>query len=66
MAKSATTPYGSNVEGYTDGNILHLAIDMTQDAGKSKSGKNTIVASTKGNRNVAGTDLTLGLNLYRS
>ena len=45
--------------------ILTITVDLTYDAGPSKSGKTTIIASTQGNKLVPGTDATIGLNIYR-
>ena len=47
-----------------DGKLI-LEID-TKNAGEvSKSGKSTVIASTRGNVGIPGTDLKLGLNIYR-
>ncbi len=56
---------GSNVKGVREGDKLFLEIDLTQSLGASKSGKSELVASTGGNRTVAGTDVKLGINAYR-
>ena len=48
------------------GEMLILRIDLTKNLGRSKSGKNTLIASTKGNVQIPGLpNTTLGLNLYR-
>ena len=54
-----------NVKIETQGTKLVITMDMTATGAKSASGKSTVVASTKGNVTVPGTDLKLGLNLYR-
>jgi hypothetical protein len=48
-----------------NGNELVIKIDLTKDLGLSKSGKTRIIASSRGNAKVPGTDATIGLNLYR-
>jgi len=53
-----------NVEIVLDGNIATLTMDKTKDYGSSASGKNTIVASTRGNKEIEETGVFLGLNLY--
>ena len=47
------------------GNELILKIDLTKNLGRSKSGKNILVASTKGNIQIPQAGATLGLNLYK-
>lgn len=54
-----------NVKLDVQGKLLVITIDMTAGGEKSKSGKSTVIASTKGNVTVPGTDLKLGLNFYR-
>jgi hypothetical protein len=45
---------------------LIITIDLSNDEGISSSGKSRIVASTRGNQVIPGTDgAVLGLNLYR-
>jgi hypothetical protein len=55
----------SNVKVAVKGDIATITIDLSQNLGASKSGKTTLVASTNGNINIPGTDVTLGLNAYR-
>ena len=45
--------------------ILTITVDLTYDAGPSKSGKTIIIASTQGNKQIPGTGATIGLNIYR-
>lgn len=47
-----------------DGKAI-ITIDLKAEHGPSKSGKTTIVASTGGNQQIPGTDVTLGLNAYK-
>jgi hypothetical protein len=59
------TTIGKGVNYEVKGSKLIIEIDMTQNYGPSKSGKSTIIATTSGNKSLAGTDLTLGLSLYK-
>jgi len=54
-----------NIEMSMDGNILTLRIDLTHEAGLSASKKNMIIASTKGNVKIPGTDASMGVNVYK-
>lgn len=54
-----------NVEIVLDGDIATLTMDTTKDYGSSASGKSTIVASTRGNKTIAETEVLVGLNLYK-
>ena len=57
---------GKNIQAEVKGTTLTLVIDLSQDFGRSSSGKNVIVATTSGNHEVEGADgLVLGLNAYR-
>ena len=56
-----------NITTKTEGKNLIITIDYTQNQGKSKSGKSTIIASSLGNQPIAtpeGKTIILGLNLY--
>ena len=44
---------------------LIIEIDLTKEFGPSKSGKTITVASTRGNQKIDGTDVVMGLNLYK-
>ena len=55
----------TNIETKLEGNILTLKIDISKAGTPSASGKSVVIATTSGNAGVAGTDLKLGLNLYR-
>ncbi len=48
-----------------DVNELIIRVDLSQTHGKSKSGKTIVVASSKGNKRIEGTDCFLGLNVYK-
>lgn len=54
-----------NVEMKVDGSILTITVDLSQDFGKSRSGKSIIIASTEGNVTVPERDEKIGLNVYR-
>lgn len=54
-----------NVEMHVDGNILTIKVDLTKEFGPSSSGKTIIVASTEGNVAVPGSEVKVGLNVYR-
>jgi len=71
MAKQAKAPVngmslGRNVNGEMQGNTLVLRIDLSQPGTESKSGKSEVIGSTNGNVGVPGTDVKVGLNVYRS
>jgi len=49
-------------------NVLTITVDLTQEMGRSKSGKTMIVASSDGNVDVANTadgSIKMGLNIYK-
>ena len=55
-----------NVEMKVEGNLLHITVDLDQDLGPSASGKTTIVATTKGNRELKDRPgIKVGLNVYK-
>lgn len=56
---------GRNVTVELSGDILTIRCDTSAASVESKSGKSEVVGSTNGNVAVPGTDLKLGLNLYR-
>lgn len=56
---------GSNVQYEVVDGKLRIVVDLSSNLGKSKSGKTTIVATTGGGQRVPGTDVTVGLNVYR-
>jgi len=53
-----------NVTVSVDGNKLTLTIDLSQPGSVSASGKTTVIASTRGNTQVA-PGLYCGLNVYK-
>jgi len=44
---------------------LIITVDLKSDLGLSRSGKSRMIATTSGNQKVPGTDVTMGLNIYR-
>jgi hypothetical protein len=47
-----------------DGKLI-IEIDLTKEFGLSKSGKTITIASTRGNQKIEGTDVVIGLNVYK-
>lgn len=48
------------------GNKLTIVIDLDKSDGLSGSGKSEIIASSRGNQTIEGTDgLKIGLNVYK-
>ncbi len=55
----------TNLDVKIEGDKLILTVDLTQRHGQSKSGKNTIIASSRGNVAVPGReDIIMGVNFY--
>ena len=54
-----------NVQMKVDGNKLVVTVDLSKSFGPSKSGKTEMVASSHGNVAIPGTDVKMGLNIYR-
>lgn len=55
----------SNIVMNTTKDKLVITIDLTKEGTVSGSGKSMVIATTRGNAEVPGTDLKLGLNLFR-
>jgi hypothetical protein len=53
-----------NIEVKMEGKIMVLKIDTTKDLGESKSGKNILIASTKGNVELV-KGIMGGINIYK-
>lgn len=45
--------------------ILTLTIDLSHEAGLSASKKNMIIATTRGSTKIPGSDVTMGVNIYK-
>lgn len=56
---------GDNVEATVDGKILTIRVDLSKDFGRSSSGKTTVIATTRGNIRIDGTEAIIGLNIYK-
>jgi hypothetical protein len=55
-----------NVNLEVQGNKLVVTIDLSKPGEKSKSGKSTVIGSTKGNVSIPGyPEVKLGVNCYR-
>ncbi len=62
----AGTTLGDNVQAEVKGDQLIIVVNLKRDLGPSKSGKTRLVASTKGNPEIPGTDgVYAGVNIYR-
>lgn len=48
-----------------DNGTLILTINLKAKGSQSKSGKSTLIATTRGSISIPGTDLKMGLNIYR-
>lgn len=59
------TKVGKNVSYALDKNILTIVVDTSVLGEASKSGKSTLIATTRGGVSVEGADVTLSLNVYR-
>jgi len=55
---------GTNVTHQLDGKTLTLIVDLSQQGRKTENG-NFTVATTHGNRLIAGTDCKIGLTVFR-
>ena len=54
-----------NVKWEVKDHKLLIEIDLTMEFGLSKSGKTITIASTRGNQKIEGTDVVIGLNVYK-
>lgn len=54
-----------NIDATVKGDVLTIKIDLKAATTLSASGKSAVIATTRGNTHIEGTDVTLGLNLYR-
>jgi hypothetical protein len=55
-----------NVNMNVKGSKLVIEVDLSQEFGLSSSGKSMIISSTEGNQTIPGTDIKIGLNIYKS
>jgi hypothetical protein len=63
--KAAKQREMQNIESSVDETIMTLTIDTTKDYGTSASGKNNIVATSRGNKKIDPTEIFVGVNLYK-
>jgi hypothetical protein len=57
---------GKNIEYKVEKDKLVITVDLKKEFGVSKSGKNTIIASSEGNVAIDGADgVKIGLNVYK-
>jgi len=54
-----------NIETKVEKNKLIITVDLKAAGSLSKSGKSEVIATTEGNQAVEGTDVKIGLNVYR-
>jgi hypothetical protein len=54
-----------NVKMEKKGNVLTITVDLTKKGTPSSTGKSLVIASTQGNQLVEGTDVYVGLNVYK-
>lgn len=55
-----------NLDMKVTGSKLVITVDLKKEFGKSKSGKNVIIATTEGSTRIEGTDgVVAGINIYR-
>lgn len=64
MAAPQKTELGENVSYTVANGKLTIEIDLSHRGGLSASGKTILVASTRGNKPIEGTDVILGVNAY--
>lgn len=55
----------NNVEFEVKGNVLTITVDLSAKGTPSASGKNIVVASTRGNVGIGKGEIKLGLNVYK-
>ena len=54
-----------NIKCAVKGEKLLITIDLSKKGKKSASGKTIVLASTRGNKPIDGTDVIMGLNIYK-
>lgn len=54
-----------NIKMVVKGDTLTIEVNLSKPGRESGSGKSMVIATTRGNAEVPGTDLKLGLNLFR-
>eukprot|EP01064_Diplonema_japonicum_P006641 TRINITY_DN1448_c0_g1_i1.p1 TRINITY_DN1448_c0_g1~~TRINITY_DN1448_c0_g1_i1.p1 ORF type:complete len:394 (+),score=78.55 TRINITY_DN1448_c0_g1_i1:54-1184(+) len=56
-------PGGENIEWSLNGTILTMKCDVTKEGSESKNGSSILIASTRGPRKLAKSNVTVGLNV---
>ncbi len=55
-----------NCEMKIEGDILTITVDLSEESGKSSSGKSIIIGTTEGNMSVPGKEeVKAGVNVYK-
>ena len=60
---------GDNINAEIQGDTLTLVVDLGKPGTVSRSGKSSVIASTRGNQTVTdgnGQEVKVGINIYRS
>jgi len=57
---------GKNLNASVEGSKLTIVIDLAKELGESKTGKSILVATTNGNQKIAGSNVAIGINAYKS
>lgn len=60
----APKPFGDNVAVHVDDEQIVIRIDRRKKGRLSKSGQSNVLASTRGNKPLGDTGLSLGVNCY--
>jgi len=55
----------TNVKMEKKGNVLTITVDLSKKGTPSSTGKSLVIASTQGNVPVEGSDVIVGLNVYK-
>ncbi len=59
---------GENINAHLQGHILTLEVDLNEAGTISRSGKSTVIATTRGNASIKdghGEAVSVGINIYR-
>lgn len=57
-------PNSNNIAIRFDGPVLYIYCDLEKDFGVSSSGKSIVIASSKGNKSLGSSNVSIGLNLF--
>ena len=53
-----------NLDIKVKGNVLTITVDLSKQLGPSASGKSMVIASSRGNQPIPGTEAIAGINIY--